>query len=106
MNLIIQYEFGNASTLEYQVQAFQRLLSEQGKKSAFESMFPNLLKKLANVIHDKSQTLSFLQKSIDRIKEISLEPGFESGFIKQFYIVEWLESKLYRKIFLEYLCGK
>jgi hypothetical protein len=106
MNLVIQYEYGNASTLEYQVQAFQRLIAEQGKKSAFETLFPNVLKKLATLSHDKSQTRSFLEKSIVRIKKISLEPGFESGFIKQFYIVEWLESKLQRKNFLEYLSAK
>jgi hypothetical protein len=100
-NLMIHYELGNFSLLEYQQQSLQRYLNEQGKNSDFETLVPNLLKKMAERKPGREVLKKLLGPALDKLREIAARPGFESTFIKQFYIIEWFESKLNRKSFLE-----
>ena len=100
-NLMIHYELGNYTVLESQLQSLQRYLAEQGKKSDFETLVPNLLKKMAERKPGREVLKKLLGPALDKLREIVAQPGFESTFIKQFYIIEWFESKLNRKSFLE-----
>jgi len=102
-NLMINYELGNYTIMESQQQSLQRYLAEQGKKSDFETLVPNLLRKMAERKTIRDELKKLLEKALEKLREIVSRPGFESTFIKQFYIIEWFESKINRKSFLEQL---
>lgn len=100
-NLMIHYELGNYNILESQQQSLQRYLADQGKKSDFETLVPNLLRKMAERKSGRDEFKKILAPALLKLREIAARAGFESTFIKQFYIIEWFESKLNRKSFLE-----
>jgi hypothetical protein len=105
-NLMIHYELGNFSLLEYQQQSLQRYLNEQGKNSDFETLVPNLLLKMADRKPGRDELKKILVMSLEKLREIVGSQGFESTFIKQFYIIEYFESKLAGKSILDYLMNE
>ena len=105
-NLMIHYELGNFSLLEYQQQSLQRYLNEQGKNSDFETLVPNLLLKMADRKPGRDELKKILVMSLEKLREIVGSQGFESTFIKQFYIIEYFESKLAGKSILDYLLNE
>ena len=105
-NLMIHYELGNFSLLEYQQQSLQRYLNEQGKNSDFETLVPNLLLKMAERKPGRDELKKILVMSLEKLREIVGSQGFESTFIKQFYIIEYFESKLAGKSILDYLMNE
>ena len=102
-HLMIHYELGNSGILEYQALSLQRYLAEQGKKSDFEALIPDLLKKMSECPPGKKELSKILDKGLKKLRDIVSQPGFESNFIKQYYIMEWLESKKAEMRLPEYL---
>lgn len=105
-NLLIHYELENYTVLESQLHSLQRYLTEQGKKSDFETLVPNLLRKMAERKPGRDELKKILVMSLEKQREIVGRQGFESTFIKQFYIIEYFESKLAGKSILDYLLNE
>lgn len=100
-HLMLQYEIGNKTILNYQVERAARFLSKNSKIYEFERVFLHFFKRIGQLTRwDSEYETLFLNLKESLFQMAASENNFEKRFIDDFYLVEWVEAKLSKKDFM------
>ena len=106
-HLMLQYEIGNKTILNYQVERAARFLSKKSKIYDFERTFLNFFKKIGQITKWDSEFEGlFVSLKVALEKMAATENNFEKRFINDFYLVEWVASKLFKTDYQQLIIEK
>ncbi len=91
-SLIVHFEAGNYSLLEYTVKSTKRYLQKTNRIFKFEKLILNFIIKAMNYNNDK-QRHELYEKLKHDITRIS-DDKFERNVLEQFDVISWINSKL------------
>jgi len=92
MNLINQYELGNADVLEFMLRSTYRYLYKKARIYKHEKLILEFIRKLCNITTKEGLNQIFTRLR-DQLLTLQQEPYEKSPFY--FDIISWLESKIY-----------
>lgn len=102
INLILHYELGNLSPLEYYTRSTYRYLKKRKKLNRFEKLVFEFLKKAQRINNDSELRTLFTETRFSLTKAASEEPGL----LQVIDLDAWLESKLSRVPYLDIINKK
>jgi hypothetical protein len=100
-HLLTQYELGNRSILDYQVDRAQRFLSTKSKLYDFEKSFLSFFRRVRTLSHWDSEYEKAFLKLKSQLQELVDKGAFEKSYIQDLYFIQWVESKLNKSSFEE-----
>ncbi len=92
LNLMVHYDLGNSSLVEYEVVSLYRYLLKKKRNYEFETILINFLRKQAPKLLSKEETKTAFNKLSEDIK-LCLEKRYDREAFRYLDIVVWLESK-------------
>lgn len=98
-HLLTQYELGNRSILDYQVDRAHRFLSTKSKLYDFEKSFLSFFRKVRTLSHWDSEYEKAFKKLKSQLQELVDQGTFEKSYIQDLYFIQWTDSKLNKKSF-------
>jgi hypothetical protein len=93
LNLILHYELGNTSLLEYNAVSTYRFLYKSKRLYKLENIVLNFIrKKMPGIYNEKQQKEAFIELR-EEVKQIATHP-YESKAFEYFDYISWLDSKI------------
>jgi len=105
LNIIVHYELGNETTLEYIVKSTYRFLYKRNKLYKYETILLNFIKTVLPRIKTKNDLVKAWKHLKQEIEIITKDP-YEKKALDYFDLISWLESKITDRPFAEILKRK
>ena len=105
LNLIIHYELGNESLLEYLDKSVHRYLDTRNRLYKTETAVVNFFRLKLPKLGMQKELIEAFQELKSKIEEITKDP-FEKKALEYFDFISWLESKIENRPFAEILREK
>lgn len=101
VHLLVQYELGNYGILEHYIDATQRYIKEHQNMHKFEQLCLRFIRQLSQTVKGDKKYNTILQKMQTEWEAFTKVESFEKQVISNYCLLEWAESKLQRRPFLE-----
>lgn len=106
LHLLVQFELQNNQILSYYADSTKRFLTKNEQFYEFEQLFLQLIKQIAYKTHWDSEYESILNKFKESLITLEQNASFEKEYIQQYYLIEWIDSKILKRNFEDLILEK